>query len=127
MKVDKPPPAWYNIEKEREGTTIMTIKKISCTIMVTDFGKLIFPNSGMDTFFTLGEIGKLKKTTAQWILDHYDLVSLDRDIDGFNFVLFAWMGSVEYMVLPYSIAVILTNIVIYKCPPVTIKQKEKKA
>ena len=48
-------------------------------------------------------------------------------IDGYNFVLFAWMGSVEYMVLPYSIAVILINIVIYKCPPVTIKQKEKKA
>ncbi|MGN0321741.1 MAG: serine/threonine protein kinase [Oliverpabstia sp.] len=45
----------------------------------------------------------------------------------FYFAQFAWMGSVEYMVLPYSIAVILTNIVIYKCPPVTIRQKEKKA
>lgn len=58
--------------------------KISGT-MVTEFGKLIFPKSFSKELFTLEDIDNLKQTTAQWIFDYYNLVSLNKEQTGSHF------------------------------------------
>lgn len=58
--------------------------KISGT-MVTDFGKLFFPDSFDSELFTLEDIDNLNQSTAQWVLDNYNLVSLDKERTGSHF------------------------------------------
>lgn len=62
----------------------MKIKAKMSGWSISDYDIQIFPHA-LDKVVSLGEIDKLSKRSAQWILDNYNLVELNAEMTGSNF------------------------------------------